>query len=122
MGKFEELKVWQKGAELAVSTYKLVNSTELKRDFGLKDQMQRSSVSISSNIAEGDELDTQKQSIKYFYIAKGSCAELYTQLLIAEKVGYLYHEKANKMKSECKEISAMLSRLISVRKNHIDQK
>jgi len=89
MGKFEELKVWQRGVELAIEVYKMIKETKLSKDFGLKDQMQRSSVSISSNIAEGDELDTQKQSIKFFYIAKGSCAELYTQLIIAERVGYI---------------------------------
>ena len=119
MGRFEELKVWQKGVDLAIAVYKVVKETALDKDFGLKDQMQRSSVSISSNIAEGDELDTQKQSIKFFYIAKGSCAELYTQLLIAEKVGYISKDQASKLKNECQEISAMLGKLIGIRKRSI---
>lgn len=119
MGKFEELKVWRKGVDLAVDIYKIVKETELSKDFGLKDQIQRSSVSISSNIAEGDELDTQKQSIKFFYIAKGSCAELYTQILIAERVGYISKLKANTLKNECKEISNMLGKLILIRKRSI---
>jgi four helix bundle protein len=119
MGRFEDLKVWQKGVDLAIAVYKLVKETPLHKDFGLKDQMQRSSVSISSNIAEGDELDTQKQSIKFFYIAKGSCAELYTQLIIAENVGYISKDQASKLKIECQEISAMLGKLIYVRKQSI---
>ena len=119
MGKFEELKVWQRGVELAIDVYKTVKETDLAKDFGLRDQIQRSSVSISSNIAEGDELDSQKQSIRFFYIAKGSCAELYTQILIAEKVGYISKPKSNKLKTECKEISNMLGKLISIRKRSI---
>ena len=87
MGNFRELKVWQLSKEVAVEIYRLVeNSKKLSRDFGLKDQLTRSAVSISSNIAEGDELDTLKQAIKHFYIAKGSCAELMTQLIIAKEI------------------------------------
>jgi len=51
--------------------------TAFSKDYGLKDQIQRSAVSIPSNIAEGDDLETDKQSIKHFYIAKGSTAELF---------------------------------------------
>lgn len=105
--------------DLAIDVYKTVKETELIKDFGLKDQMQRSSVSISSNIAEGDELDTQKQSIKFFYIAKGSCAELFTQVLIAERIGYISKSKATQLKSKCKEISNMLGKLILIRKRNI---
>ena len=115
MGKFEELKVWQKGVDLAAEIYKLTKESELGKDFGLRDQMRRAVVSISSNIAEGDELDTQKQSLRHFYIAKGSCAELYTQIIIAERVGYLNLESANYYRSKCKEISRMLSGLITAR-------
>ena len=120
MGKFRELKVWQRGVELATVVYKTVMDTDLVKDFGLKDQIQRSAVSIPSNIAEGDELDTQKQSIKFFYIAKGSCAELYTQILIAERAGYLSDTQASKIKNECLDISAMLGKLILIRKQSIN--
>lgn len=88
MSNFENLKVWNRAIELAVSIYKLTEENKLiQKDFGLKDQMRRASVSISSNISEGYELGTDKQSVQHFYIAKGSSAELYTQLMIASRIG-----------------------------------
>jgi four helix bundle protein len=57
------------------------------KDFGLRDQIRRAVVSISSNIAEGDELDTDKQSIRFFFMAKGSLAEVLTQAIIAFEIG-----------------------------------
>ena len=78
MSNFENLKVWHRAVELAVSVYKLTaNNKSFVKDFGLKDQIQRSSVSISSNISEGDELGTDKQAVRQFFISKGSAAELY---------------------------------------------
>ena len=93
MSNYENLKVWHRAVELAVSIYKLTGTNiSFVKDFGLKDQIQRSSVSISSNISEGDELGTDKQTVRHFYIAKGSSAELYTQLTISNKIGYLSEE------------------------------
>jgi four helix bundle protein len=77
--------------------------------------MRRCSVSISSNISEGDELGSDKQAIRQFYIAKGSAAELYTQLTISTKIGYLPEDENNYYLNECKGISAMLSNLIKSR-------
>jgi len=77
MGNFQKLRVWQLAKELAVKIYKLKQTNTFSKDYGLKDQIQRSAVSIPSNIAEGDDLETDKQSIKHFYIAKGSTAELF---------------------------------------------
>jgi len=82
MGKFQELKVWQKGKDLAVYLYKLTMKGVFFKDYGLRDQIRRAAVSIPSNISEGDELDTNKQAVKFFYIAKGSSAEVLTQAII----------------------------------------
>jgi four helix bundle protein len=87
MSNFENLKVWHRAVELAVSIYKLTGNKSFKNDFGLKDQMRRSAVSISSNISEGDELSTDKQAVRQFFIAKGSSGELYTQLIISSRIG-----------------------------------
>ena len=65
----------------------------MKKDYGLKDQIRRAVVSISSNIAEGDEVQTQKQGIQFLYISKGSLAEVQTQLIIANKVKYITKEE-----------------------------
>lgn len=60
---FRNLEVWQKSKDLAISIYKLTNKGLFSKDFGLKDQMRRAAVSIPSNIAEGDERDTNKESV-----------------------------------------------------------
>jgi len=78
MSRFEELKIWQKAVDLAVKIYEITKKDPFNKDFGLRDQMRRASVSISSNISEGDQLESDKSSIRHFRIAKGSCAELYT--------------------------------------------
>lgn len=119
MGNFQKLRVWQVAKEIAVKIYRLTRSKEFSNDFGLKDQIQRSSVSIASNIAEGDELGTDKQSIRYFYISKGSTAELMTQLIIANEIGYIDDVAKNNLVDECNKISAMLSKLIKARRNHL---
>lgn len=115
MGNFKKLRVWQVAKELAVKTYKLTQSPQFKKDFGFKDQIQRAAVSIPSNIAEGDELGTDKLSVRYFYIAKGSSAELMTQLIIAQEIGYVDQSMAEDLVDECDKISSMLTNLIRAR-------
>jgi four helix bundle protein len=116
MSNFENLKVWHRAIDLAVSIYKLTEDNKLlQKDFGLKDQMRRASVSISSNISEGDEPGSDKQAIRQFYIAKGSAAELYTQLIISNKIGYLKESELEFLTNECKGISGMLTNLIKSR-------
>jgi four helix bundle protein len=116
MSNFENLKVWHRAIDLAVSVYKLTAENKLfQKDFGLKDQLRRASVSISSNISEGDELGTEKQAIRQFYIAKGSAGELYTQITIAGKIGYINDSEKEYFSNECKGISGMLTNLIKSR-------
>src|SRR5271169_6909171 len=101
MGDFLELKVWQRSKDLAVYIYKITNDGPFLRDYGLRDQIRRAAVSIPSNIAEGDELKTNKQSVQYFYMAKGSLAELLTQAQIAFEIGYIDQENFNYIRNEC---------------------
>jgi len=115
MGKFEDLRVWQKAVDLAVFVYKVCEKEPLCRNFGLRDQLQRSAVSIPSNVAEGDEVNTQKQAINFFYTARGSSAELLTQSIIAERAKLMKFEDSNHIISECRQISKMLNKLIAVR-------
>jgi len=115
MGNFRKLIVWLKAKELAVRIYKLGKTDSLSKDFGLKDQIQRACVSIPANIAEGDELGTDKQSIRHFYIAKGSSAELQTLLIIANEIGYIKNELTKDLLNECNIISVMLSKIIKAR-------
>ncbi len=117
MGNFRSLKVWQHAIDVSVRVYALSRAEALSKDFGLRDQLQRSSVSIASNIAEGDELGTGRMSVRQFYVAKGSSAELITQLLIAHKIGYIEFDEAESLINECDKIIAMLNNLIAARKS-----
>jgi len=72
MGNFQELKVWQRSKDLAVFLYKITEQGAFDKDWGLRDQIRRAVVSMPSNIAEGDELGTDRQAIKFFYTAKGN--------------------------------------------------
>jgi four helix bundle protein len=117
MGNFKKLLVWQRSKDLAVRIYKLTESGSFGKDFGLRDQMRRSAVSIPSNVAEGDNLNSDKQSTRHFYIARGSVAELLTQLIISSEIGYLKGEIFEEFENSCNEIGAMLTSLIKFRSN-----
>src|SRR3954470_15001737 len=112
---FRQLRVWQGAKELAVLIYRSTESGPLSRDFGLKDQLRRAAVSIPSNIAEGDERDTNRDSVRFLYIAKGSLAELRTQLEIAHDIGLLESQDYTQLKVTCAEIGRMLGSLIKAR-------
>ena len=115
MSHFEELKVWQRAVDLAVRIYEITSKDPFTKDYGLRDQMRRASVSISSNISEGDELESDKSSVRHFRIAKGSAAELYTQSIISFRINYLNNGEYNYLNQECQEIMAMLASLIKYR-------
>src|SRR3954470_3058661 len=109
---FRQLRVWQGAKELAVLIYRSTESGPLSRDFGLRDQIRRAAISIPSNIAEGDERDTNRDSVRFLYIAKGSLAELRTQLEIAHDVGSLPPETHAQLEGKCAELGRMLGSLI----------
>jgi four helix bundle protein len=115
MGKYQELKVWVKGKDLAVWIYQMTDQGKFARDFGLRDQMRRAAVSIPSNIAEGDELHTNAQAVRHFYIARGSIAEVITQSIIAFEIGYINLDQRQHIEQECNAIARMLNRLIQAR-------
>ncbi len=112
---FRGLQVWQHAKDLAVYIYQLTNQRTFEKDFGLKDQIRRASVSIPSNIAEGDERNTNKESVRFFYIAKGSLAEVITQTIIAREIGYLSDKTYNEIIDKCSTLGKMLGKLIKVR-------
>ena len=115
MGKFKDLRVWQDGVNLAANIYFITNKGSFSKDWGLKDQIQRAAVSISSNIAEGDERKTKKEAVYFFNIAKGSAAEVITQLHIANKIGYLDDVTFVKLEDAAEKIRASLKNLIKKR-------
>ncbi|MBV1720864.1 MAG: four helix bundle protein [Desulfomicrobium sp.] len=110
---FEELEVWKKSCRLAVRMYEALRAC---KDFGLKDQMTRSAVSIASNIAEGAERGSRLEFIRFLHIAKGSAAELRTQVYIAQQIEALPVSCAKELINDLKTISAMLQNLIKTLK------
>ncbi len=115
MGDFQKLNVWQRAKNLAVYIHGILKQPPFAKDYCLKDQMWRAAISIPSNIAEGDDLNTNKQSVNFFHTAKGSTAELLTQVIIAHEIGYLDQPRFDQIKEECQAISSMLTRLINAR-------
>ena len=113
---FEDLLIWQEGMNLCDEIYAVLKKC---KDYSLRDQMQRSSVSIPSNIAEGFELSTNRAFIRHLYIAKGSSGELRTQIYIAMRQGYIEKQKGLELVDLAKKIAAMISNFIAARKNRI---
>ncbi|MFA6103656.1 MAG: four helix bundle protein [Victivallaceae bacterium] len=107
---FEQLDVWKRSCQLAVATYK---TFEKVKDYGLYNQVTRAAVSVPSNIAEGSERQTSKEFIQFLYIAKGSVAELRTQIYIAGKLNIISSADMKTIADEAMEISRMLQGLIS---------
>lgn len=110
--RFEDLEVWQRAKDLTNLIYTYSTDGSFSRDFGLRDQMRRASVSIMSNIAEGFEGQTQAVFIKHLGHAKGSAGELRAQLYIAKDQGYITEEDFNTMFSTAEICSKQLSRFI----------
>ena len=113
MAGFEDLEVWKEAMRLAERIY-----IELRhsRDFGLRDQMQRAAVSIPSNIAEGYERQSNKEFIQFLHVAKGSCGELRTQLILARNLQAVSESAAIEHIETTRKISAMLTRLADSRR------
>lgn len=115
MGNFKDLRVWVAGVKLATDIYKITKTKPFANDYGLSNQIQRAAVSISSNIAEGDERGTNRQSVYYFFVAKGSAAEVITQLNIAHNIGYIDSTTFADLESRASQIGASLNSLIKAR-------
>jgi four helix bundle protein len=112
--KFKNLEVWQLSYQLSCAIY---NQTKDLRDWGYKDQITRSGLSVPSNIAEGIERQSNKEQIQFMYIARGSLAELMTQLMIGRDNNYLDPEFVEQQLQQANKISAMLAGLIHKIKN-----
>lgn len=109
---YKELNVWQKGIEIADKIYKSTEKFPREEKYGLVSQMQRSAVSIPSNIAEGFMRQHTKEYVQFIYIALGSCAELETQLIISSKRGYILEKDLAELQEELDHESRMLMNMI----------
>lgn len=110
---FEDLDIWKESLKLAVDIYSQLKNC---KDYGIRDQVQRAVVSISSNIAEGFERQINKEFIQFLFIVKGSAGELRTQLYLLEELNIIEKSMADELIIRAKKISSMIYRLINVRK------
>ncbi len=110
MDSFEKLDVWVRGSRLCVELYRELKSS---REWGFRDQITRSALSVPSNIAEGYERYSRRQYVQFLCVAKGSCGELRTQLHVGAQAGLLNKEQASEWIEEAKQIANMLGAMIS---------
>jgi len=107
--RFEDIIAWQKAKDLVVSIYTEFSES---KDFGFKDQIQRSAVSIMNNIAEGFERRTNNEFRYFLYVAKGSCGEVRSMLYLAKELRKITESTFNTLMQLTLEISKLLSGLI----------
>jgi four helix bundle protein len=126
MGKierFEDLIAWQKARELTRAIYKETQQGQFARDFGLRDQICRASVSIMSNVAEGFERGGRNEFHQFLSTAKASCAEVRSQLYVALDVGYLDRPVFEKLIKQAEEVGRIVGGLrVSVDRQRKDGK
>ena len=106
---FEKLDVWKLSKELSVEVYRAMKDL---RDFGFKDQITKSSLSIASNIAEGMSRTSVREKLQFLNIAKGSCSELRTQVYIGAEIDYIDSSTSKAWIEQTKRIASMLSGLM----------
>ncbi len=108
--RFEDIIAWQKARQLTLFVYQDFQSV---KDYGFRDQIQRASVSVMNNIAEGFERKGDKEFSKFLYIAKGSCCEIRSMLYLAKDLKYLSEDQFKKLFILSEEIARILSGFIS---------
>ena len=108
--QFEDIQAWKDSMVLADAVYSVSREGSFAKDFGLRDQMRRAAVSISSNIAEGFERESKTEFIRFLSIAKGSAGELRSQLYLAHRQGYLTDEQFNGLYAQSLSVSRKIAR------------
>lgn len=111
--KFEDIIAWQKALELSTLVYKMTNKEKFSKDYGLKDQIRRASVSIVSNIAEGFERESNNQFVYFLIIAKGSAGELRSQIYIAKNQEYITKEEFEILNGKVIEVSKTIGGFVA---------
>ncbi len=120
--RFEDLIAWQKARELAAEIYRVSALGDFSRDFGLRDQIRRAAVSAMSNIVEGFDRGSRSEFHQYLVIAKGSCAEVRSQLYAAQDAGYIDQEIFATVSSSASELSRIIGGLRASVQKQRDEK
>ena len=120
--KFEDIQAWQTAIVLADAIYAETRRPSFSKDYGLADQMRRSAVSVSSNIAEGFERESNQEFARFLSIAKGSAGELRSQLYIARNAGYIDADRFRELHSLASEVGRILAHFITYLKTDIENR
>ncbi|NOS80859.1 MAG: four helix bundle protein [Nitrospira sp.] len=111
--RFEDIKSWQAARELVSAVYRVSGRGKFEKDFGLRDQIQRASVSVMANIAEGFERGSDREFHRFLYIAKGSAGEVRSHLFVALDLGYISDEEFSDLRTKSEEVARSLSGFIT---------
>jgi len=109
---YHEIESWREARCLTRNVYEITSKGRLQKDFGLRDQMQRSSVSVMSNIAEGFGRGSNRDFIRFLKYARGSLLELQSQLYVAVDVGYIHDDRFQRLLERCRTIARLINGLI----------
>ena len=112
ISKFEDIDAWQLAREMTKTIYAISNDGAFARDFGLRDQIRRASVSIMSNNAEGFERGGDKEFFQFVSLAKGSSGEVRAQLYVALDAGYIDQQTFSRLSDMATQINRMLAGLM----------
>lgn len=121
MGTFKDLLAWQKSLTLAKKVYQVTGNFPTEERFGLVNQMRRCAVSIPSNIAEGYGRGSDKELLRFLYVALGSSNELETQLILSLELSFMKEEDSRMLQGLNTEVNKMILSLIYRRKNGFDK-
>ncbi len=119
---FEEFEVHKKGVVLTKQVFKILNKSSIEKEFGFKDQIKRAVISITNNIAEGSEYNSNKQFIRFLKIAKGSCAEVRNMLILAKELEFCSQEEIQESLQLSVEISQNISKFIKYLETNLENK
>jgi len=109
---FEDLEIWKDARLLTKAIYQMTKDTRFAKDFALRDQIRRASMSVMSNIAEGFERGGNQEFIQFLYVAKASCGEVRSQLYVVFDQGYVAQKDCDAASKSFRRLSIMISNLI----------
>lgn len=116
---FRDLLVWKQSRALASDIYRLTETPNLRGHHAYCDQLGRAALSVPSNIAEGDERGTNKESLRFLFIARGSLGELETQLWIGQDIGWIEPEAYRQLSAKRADVARLLGGLIRMRQQRL---
>jgi len=119
VNKFEELDCWKVSKELAVSVYHITGKERCRKDYGFSDQMRRAAVSVMNNVAEGFDRGSNKDFIRFLYIARASAAEVRSMTYLALDLAYITQDEYEMLQNLCRRCGGLTWGLIKSLKKHL---